>query len=345
MLKKITENIIETIKEPIKESINKTINSGATLLDLVLGGGYGIGKVVNIVGDKSSGKTLLAIEFIATAKKLLKDKLKIFYDDCESGFSFDEQELYGFKIIEENQKNSETIEEMKFNLEKKLDELKSDEYLIYVVDSLDGLSCEAEKEREDEETKAREKGKIYDKGSYKLEKTRYLKYLFRMMAHKIKDRNCLLIIISQVIMNIGVMFGEKYSRTGGKALDHYSCHCIWLSEVEKMKKKDLQIGMRIKIKCAKNKIIPQLRSCFIDILHIYGIDNITSNINYLYDLLTPQGKYSAKKIEWDNKEYTPIALVKYIEENNLESELENKVKEKWQEIEKSISTYDRKYKW
>ncbi len=345
MSKKITDNIIETIKEPIRQNTNKTINSGATLLNMVLGGGYGIGKIINIVGDKSSGKTLLAIEFIAAAKKLLKNKLKIFYDDCESGFSFDEQELYGFKIIEENQKNSETIEEMKFNLEKKLDEIKPDEFLIYIVDSLDGLSSEAEKERAEEEKKAREKGKILNKGTYGMEKQKYLSTLFRLLSHKIKDKNCILIIISQVRANIGVMFGEKFTRTGGKALDFYASQIIWLSEAEKMKKKDQVIGIRIKAKCKKNKIAKPFRECFIDILFDFGLDNITSNINYIYELLTPLGKFSAKKIKWNDIEYTSVGLVKYIEDNNLESELENKVIEKWNDIEDSISSKERKRKW
>lgn len=343
--KNLTDDIVEAINEDITVQVNKTIISGSTLLNLVLGGGYATGKVVNIVGDKSSGKTLFAIECIAANQNILKDNLKKFYNDCESGFSFDEENMYGIQIIEEDQINSSTIEEMKFDLESRLNDIKEDENLIYVVDSFDGLSCEAELEREEEERKAREKGKTYNKGTYGMEKQKYLKKFFRLLAGKIKDKNCTLMIISQVIANIGVMFGEKFTRAGGKALDFYSSQIVWLSEVEKIKKKDSIVGIRVKVKCKKNKIGKPFRECFVDILFDLGIDDVSSNINYLYDLLTPTGKYSPKKIIWEEKEYTPFGLIKHIEENNLEEELKKKVISKWKQIEFECSSHDRKRKW
>lgn len=346
---KITEEITKETKKPILINKIKFIDSGATLLNLVLGGGYPIGRIVNVVGDKSSGKTLLALEAIIKAKRGNKN-LKLFYDDCESGFSFDEETMFGVKVIEEDQKNSETIEEWHFNLDKELDKLKAKDELIYVVDSLDGLSSEAERERAEEEKKARQKAvetgkKVKAAGTYSMEKQKKLSEIFRLLNQKIKNKNCLNIIISQIRMNIGVMFGEKHTRTGGKALDFYASQVTWLSEVEKIKRCDVPVGIRIKVKNKKNKVGKPFRECFLDILFDIGIDNITSNINYLYEMLTNLGKYSPKKIEWDGKEYTPAGLVRYIEENNLESELEKRVIEKWNILENKISSSDRKRKW
>lgn len=346
--KKIIEDLKERAGEDSCSSDNNIITflpSGSSLLDLVLGGGYAVGKIVNIVGDKSSGKTLLAVESIAASKKVYNDKLKIFYDDAESGFSINTKKLYGIDIIDECQNHSITVEDFQYNLSNQLDQIEEDEYLIYILDSLDALSSEAEMERADKLQKAKEEGKTVDGGTYGLEKQKKLGQIFRLFNQKIKDKKCTLIIISQVRSNIGVMFGDKYTRTGGKALDFYASQIIWLAEVEKKKKQDVPVGISTKVKCKKNKVGMPFREAFIEILFDYGVDDITTGIYYLYDLRTPIGKAKLSKIDWDGKTFTPAALVKYIEENNLETELKNRIIKKWFDLEDAISSKERKKKW
>lgn len=332
-----------------KKKVDKIfMPTGCTLIDLVTCGGYQAGKIINIVGDTSTGKTYLAIECIASAKQKFGKKLKWFYDNSESGFSFDTNVMYGFDVLTEAmQKNrSVTVEDFSVNLHKQLKSLKSDEYLIYVLDSLDGLSSEAERKRDKERIKAAEADKDYDKGTYAMEKQKYLSEFFRLRSAEIEDKNCLLIVISQVRHNIGVMFGEQYKRSGGKALDFYAHICLWLAVVEKIKKKNRMVAVTIKAKTKKAKISKPFRECFFDLIFDYGIDDIGSNIDFLYDLRTCTGNRSIKKekVEWEGTEYTRDALIKHIEENNLELQLEEKTITKWNDIEKEIAT-DRKSKW
>lgn len=342
----LPEQIKRVSKSKIKHEVEKTLSTGITLLDLVLDGGWPVGKIVNIVGDKSSGKSYLALETIAYAKKMLGGTLKWYYDDAEGGFSFDTERMYGFETILEGQRPSSTVEEFAQNLNSQIASLKKGEFLIYVLDSLDGLSSEAERGRDKERQKAFENGKEYDKGTYAMEKQKFMSEFFRLRAAEIQQLPVILIIISQVRTNIGVMFGEKYTRTGGKALDFYASIILWLAEVEKHKKKDRTVGITIKPKTRKAKIKHPFRECFLELIFDYGIDNISSNINFLYDLKTPQGKDKGKsKIEWDGKEYSRERLVTHIEEKNLEDDLAKRTIDKWKEIEDSISSSDRKSKW
>lgn len=343
-------NTVEAIKKISKKKIEKEetkqLKTGITLLDLVLNGGFPIGTINNIVGDSSSGKTFIALEYIAFLNSIFKDKLKFYYDDCEGGFSFDTNEMYGLEVIPDEQIPSTTVEDMAGNLNKQIAKLKKDETLVYVVDSLDGLSSDAERKRDEERQKAIEAGKDYDKGTYAMEKQKFMSEFFRLRAAEIKYKNVILLVISQVRHNIGVMFGEKYVRSGGKALDFYAWSALWLAVSEKIKKKDRIIGVTIKAKTKKIKAKHPFRECYLNLLFDYGIDNVSSNIDFLYDLKTPQGKQKPKsKCEWDEEEYSREKLIQHIEENNLENELEKRVIEKWNKIEGSISSEERKSKW
>ena len=332
------------------ESYIQFLSTGCTLLDLTLGGGFPIGKIINLVGDKSSGKTLLAIEFIAACKKKLGKRFKWFYDDAEAGFSFNTKELYGFDIIQDNQRFSSTVEEFNYNLHKQIESLRKNETLVYILDSLDALSSAQEIERDGTRTKAIEKaeeeGKEYiAKGTYAMEKQKFLSELFRLRAGDIRDKNCILIIISQVRANIGVMFGAKYTRAGGKSLDMYASQIIWLAEVEKHKKKERVTGITTKVKVTKNKVGKPFRECFVDILFDYGVDDISSNMKFLYDLHTPTGKLKNNKIKEDGKEFTQEKFIEYIENENGEQQLISDVQGTWAAIEEEISSKNRKSKW
>lgn len=344
------EDAAECISESSSEmDLNETVefvSTGITLYDLVLGGGYPKGKIVNVVGDNSTGKTLLSLEFLASAKKQLKEKFVCFYDDAESGFSFDCKKMYGFDPIREDQENSTTMEKWLEQTDRELLNATKKQTPIYVLDCLDALSDSEEIERNEEQIDTIRKGREYTKGSFGGSKPKKLGSNLRILNNPIKEKNMILIIISQVRENIGVMYGPKYRRAGGKALDFYAGQIIWLAVAEKMEKFDRAFGVRLKVKNTKNKVGKPFRSCFIDVLFDYGVDNITSNINFLYDLLTDQGKLKEKKslVDWNGKDYSVKELISYIEENNLEEELAGKVIKKWNDIENKISV-SRKSKW
>jgi recombination protein RecA len=355
--KKLTEQIKEVSQKPVEKEYIKKISTGCTLLDCVTCGGWPWGKIINIVGKESAGKSYLATETIAHARLVLGDKLKWFYDDAEGGYSFDSESRYGFEMIPEDQNVSSSIEEFAGNFKQQIKKLKEDEYLIYVLDSLDGLSSIAERERDLKRQKAFEKGEEKDIGTYGMEKTKFASEFFRLRASEMKGKNVILMILSQVRHNVGVVYGKQFTRSGGKALDHASFICLWLYIAEKHQKLNRDVGYTMKIKAEKAKIERPFREAFIELLFDYGIDNITSNINFLYDLKTDTGKNTkaSKKIMWNiqlskekeecNQEFTKEELVKFIENNDFEQILADKVIEKWEAIEAEISSSERKSKW
>lgn len=338
-------------KQEIRPTV-ETTTSGCDQLDLAMGGGAGWGKVLNIVGDKSSGKTLLACELLAAARSIYKDKLSWFWDDAESGFSFDAKNIWGFDILpKENQFHSETVEQWMYNVKEQLEIHQENKkgYFIYVIDSLDALTSEEELQHVQDRHKAMEQG-TKEKGSYKMGKARLLSEFFRVVTTDIKDSNCLLVVISQVRANVNSgPFGKKTTRTGGKALDFYAMHVIELTEVGRIeneyKKIKRKIGITIKAFVAKNKLAKPYRDCRFVILFDYGVDNIDSNVCFLFDLYTPTGKIkkSINNVEWDGQQFSRRKdLIEYIEQNDQEDELKKECRKKWIEIEKALAPRPRK---
>lgn len=382
--------------------------TGCQLLDLVTGGAknvFGIpaGRFINIVGDKSAGKTFLSNEIIASAyHKYGSKKFKWVYDDCESGYSFDTESMYGFDIMPENPIHSHTVEEAFCNINDFADKLKGDQFGIYVLDSLDGLTSQEQDDRAEERLKAFHAEKNFDKGTYGMGKQKYLSQeFFPQLCSTIENKNVLVIIISQIRENIDMFSFEKYSRSGGKAMDFYAHSVIWLATAKYITKKDRKVGVVVKAKTTKSKTPRPFRECFFSFLYDYGLDDIGSNVDYLFDLRTEKGELNtkAKAIQWNGdvgkltltdlkkfleeydlqdkfedsrfydgkptaedifdfiqskKEYkekfaekfgesmTRDELIEWIEENNLEDELRQRVIDKWEEFEDSIKSSRKK---
>jgi len=354
--KKAQKKFIESKAPPIvKKEDMVLLPTGCTYFNLALGGGFKNGRIINLVGDNSTGKTLIAIEFIAACRKILGNKLKWFYDDVEARFDYDTKKMYGFEILSEEDKkqSSDMLEDFELTFQEKIEGLKHDEYLIYVLDSLDALSSEAARERYKKRLKAI-KDNTKQEGSFKLEKVKDFGEFFRIRKKDIRDKNILFLVISQVRSNIGVTFGAKYYRTGGKALDHFASQIIWLAEAEKIGKTvrglHKTLGITTKARITKNSVGKPFRDCLIDITFEkpYGIDDVATNIDYLYRLKTDSGKMNAaskRKLEWDGEEFTRDELICHIEEFNLEEELIKRVTKDWDEVEEIISQEHRKGKF
>ena len=264
--------------------------TGSTLMDLLVGGGMSMGfpsgKIVNFYGEAGAGKTFFACELIAAAHRQYKDKFKWVYDDAERGFSFDGMSMWGVDILPENPVRSNTVEELYYNVRNFLRSLSKEECGIYVVDSLDALSNDDNEAIAEARMKAGDKGETYDKGSYGMSAQKFLSQeFFRKIAGELDAHNSLLVFVSQLRDNVNAgLYAEKRRKSGGSALDFYCDTIVHLRTKEKFTKGPLTTGVCVEASLTKSKTARPFRKALINILFDYGIDDISSNIDYVYDL-------------------------------------------------------------
>lgn len=250
------------------------IKTGCVKLDCDLGGGWPLGRISNVVGDRSTGKTLLAIEAAANFAKDYEGK--IYYREAEAAFQKEYAEALGMPIgrVDFGKKVIETVEDVYDDLSRKIELcIKRKKPALYVLDSLDALSDRAEK------------ALAFDAGSYGGTKPKQMGKMFRQLVKPIEEAQIHLMIISQVRDKIGVSFGDKHSRSGGKALDFYASQILFLSnlgqiyQTRKNVKRTTGIGVRAKVK--KNKVGLALREAQFNIEFGFGIDDLSASVTWL----------------------------------------------------------------
>lgn len=294
----------------INQSSMQFISSGAGILNSVLGGGWPLGRVVNVVGDRSTGKTLLAIEACANFLKKYP-KGMVFYLEAEAAFDKSYAKALGLPVEKiEFVDNAATIEDWSRSLEAALAECKkSNTPALYIVDSFDALSDTAEMKRD------------IDDGSFGAAKAKKSSELFRKLTKKIEQSKMCLFVISQIRDKLNVTFGKKHSRSGGKALDFYASQIIHLAEVGKIwktvDKVKRPIGVTVRVNVEKNKVGLPYRQCQIDILFGYGIDSLASALAYLEEVgqlhkVDPKlnkankSRYLSRAAKMDDDEYKEL---------------------------------------
>jgi recombination protein RecA len=237
--------------------------SGCKLLDLALGGGWAQRRVINIVGDKSTGKTLLCIEAAANFARVHPEG-RIRYRESESAFSKSYAATLGMPLDRVDfGEPVDTVEDIYEELDYRARNAEHPE--LFIVDSLDALSTRAELKR------------AIGKGSYGADKAKVMSELFRTCNSAAAAANITTMIVSQERDKIGVLFGKKTTRSGGRALDFYASQVVWLAQIGRIKKtiakQERVIGIRVRANLDKNKVgTPYLRADF-PILFNYGIDD------------------------------------------------------------------------
>jgi len=309
------------------------IPSGCKLLDLALGGGWAEGRIGNVVGDKSSGKTLLCIEACANFANKYDDG-NILYRECEAAFDEDYAAALGMPLdrVDFGKGLMNTVEDMFDDISDCL-KLSRKEPSLYILDSLDSLSDRAEMERD------------MDEGTYGTDKARKLSQMFRRLTRDMANHHLTMIIVSQVRSKIGVSFGKTTTRSGGRALDFYASQVVGLANIgtvkRTMSKLERITGLKIKAKVEKNKVGLPLRDAEFEIKFGYGVDDLLACMEWLGEAgsLPELGVAQAKIKAWV-RETNKLPDDEYWDEVKRVHEL---VERRWYEVEQTFLPTRKKY--
>ena len=286
------------------------IPTGSRSLDIALGvGGLPKGRIVEIYGPESSGKTTLAIHCIAEAQK--NGGIAAFID---AEHAFDSVYAQKLGVDVENlyisqPDNGEQALEIAENL------ISSGAIDIIVIDSVAALTPKSEIEGEMGDSKMGLQARLMSQA-------------LRKMTSTISKTKCCCIFINQLRDKIGVMYGNPETTTGGNALKFYSSVRLDIRKVQTLKDGDKPYGNRVRVKIVKNKVAPPFKQVEFDLLFGEGISKLGEIIDVAveHDVIKKSGSWFSYG---DTKIGQGRDSVKQLLQDNpeLEQEIEEKVRE------------------
>ena len=251
------------------------IPTGSLLLDSALGvGGYPKGRIIEIYGPESSGKTTLALEAIAQVQKLGG---RAAYIDAEHAIDPDYAKALGVNIddlILSQPDYGEQAMEIADML------AKSNAIDLIIVDSVAALVPKAELEGTFEDSSVGLQARLMSKS-------------LRKISGVLSKSSCTVIFINQLREKVGVMYGNPETTTGGRALKFYSTIRIEIRRAETIKQGDKALGNTVNVKVVKNKVAAPYRTCKINLIFGKGIshDNELAQLAIDYSLVEKSGSW------------------------------------------------------
>jgi RecA/RadA recombinase len=375
------KKILTTKRKKAPIDLKSALSTGSTLLNLASTGDPNVGIIpgsINLlVGDSASGKTFLTLTCLAEAARNPKFKdYRFIFDDVEGGAKMNMEKFFGSKMADRLEPpawhkktaewvNSTTIEEFYYHLD---DAVQDGRPFIYILDSMDALSSEAEHDKFQQQKEAHRKGKEVS-GSMGDGKAKKNSSGTRQALADIRDTKSILWIITQTrdAIGFGAQFNPK-SRSGGRALRFYADLEFW-SSIGGQIKKNLparlgggteKTGIECIIKVKKNRIAGREPEIMLPIYYSVGFDDTGSCVRYLIErkrwvkgkggdegdddveeveeVEEKKGKktgvYNAKDLGIVGKEED---LIRQIEEKGLERDLKMVVAEVWKEVEEEAT--------
>ncbi|NCB49677.1 MAG: recombinase RecA [Alphaproteobacteria bacterium] len=297
------------------------ISSGSLGLDLALGiGGFPRGRIVEIYGPESSGKTTLALHVVAEAQKAGGTCA---YIDAEHALDPIYANKLGVNVPELILSQPDTGEQ---SLEITDTLVRSGAVDVLVVDSVAALVPKAELE-----------GEMGD--SHVGLQARLMSQALRKLTASVSKSNTLIIFINQIRMKIGVMFGSPETTTGGNALKFYSSVRIDIRRIGAIKDKEETIGNKTRVKVVKNKVAPPFKTVEFDIVYGEGI----SKTGELIDLGVQNGlvekagawfSYKGNRLGQGHEN----AKIFLKENPEIANEIEKTIRDEAQDISKKLIT-------
>ena len=286
-----------------------SISTGSLGLDIALGiGGLPKGRIVEIYGPESSGKTTLTLQVIAEAQKVGGTAAFI---DAEHALDPQYAEKLGVQVDDLIVSQPDTGEQA---LEVAEMLVRSGAVDVLVVDSVAALTPKAEIE-----------GEMGD--SHVGLQARLLSQAMRKLTGAIKQTNCLVIFINQIRMKIGVMFGSPETTTGGNALKFYSSVRLDIRRIGAVKEGDEVVGNETRVKVVKNKVSPPFRQAEFQIMYGGGIYHMGEVIDWgvKLNLIDKSGAWYAYK--GDKIGQGKANASKFLEENGaVAKEIEDQIR-------------------
>lgn len=280
--KQFGEGSIMTLKDDGVKQMD-VIPTGAISLDIALGvGGVPKGRIVEIYGPESSGKTTLTLHIIAEAQK--QGGVCAFID-AEHAFDPSYAEKLGIDtenlLVSQPDYGEQALEILETLV-------RSGGIGLVVVDSVAALTPKAEID-----------GEMGD--SHMGLQARLMSQALRKITSIVQKTGTTVIFINQLRMKIGVMFGNPETTTGGNALKFYSSVRMDIRQREKIKEGDEIVGAVTRVKVVKNKVAPPFREAFYEVKHGEGIDKTSSLIDAAlsYEVLEKAGawyKYNGENL-------------------------------------------------